>query len=67
MGLDPAFLDLKQTAECSKQPFNFEDLENIPCVLILVEKGRMGDTFPHSMNCLDLRIRASDNMMTLVQ
>ena len=47
--------------------FNFEDLQNIPCILILVEKGRMGDTFPQSMDCLDLRVRASDNMMTLVQ
>ena len=60
---------LKAQAKLIKeqQTFNFEDLQNIPCVLILVEKGRMGDTFPHSMNCLDLRIRASDNMMTHVQ
>ena len=34
----------------------YEDLENLACVLILVEKGRMGDTFPQSFNCLDLRL-----------
>ena len=34
----------------------YEDLENLACVLILVDKGRMGDTFPHSFDCLDLRL-----------
>ena len=34
----------------------YEDLENLACVLILVEKGRMGDTFPQSFDCLDLRL-----------
>ena len=33
------------------------DLEDIPCLLVLVEKGRMGDTFPFSMDCMDLRAR----------
>ena len=27
----------------------------------------MGDTFPHSFNCLDLRIRTSENTSTFVQ
>lgn len=66
----PTWVGLSEKARAkliNEQKFNFEDLQSIPCVLILVEKGRMGDTFPHSMNCLDLRIRASDNMMTLVQ
>ncbi|XP_067023472.1 uncharacterized protein [Acropora muricata] len=34
----------------------YEDLENLACLLILVEKGRMGDTFPQSFDCLDLRL-----------
>ena len=34
----------------------YEDLQNLPCVLILVDKGRMGDTFPQSFDCLDLRL-----------
>ena len=34
----------------------YEDLENLACLLILVEKGRMGDTFPRSFDCLDLRL-----------
>ncbi|XP_078366598.1 uncharacterized protein LOC144650730 [Oculina patagonica] len=34
----------------------YEDLENLACVLILVDKGRMGDTFPRSFDCLDLRL-----------
>jgi len=34
----------------------YEDLENLPCLLILVDKGRMGDTFPPSFDCLDLRL-----------
>lgn len=37
---------------------NFLDLKDIPCILILVEKGRMGDTFPHSLTGMDLRLRA---------
>lgn len=34
------------------------DLENVPCLLVLVEKGRLGDTFPFSLDCMDLRVRA---------
>ena len=34
----------------------YEDLENLACLLILVGKGRMGDTFPRSFDCLDLRL-----------
>ena len=34
----------------------YEDLENLACILILVDKGRMGDTFPQSFDCLDLRL-----------
>ncbi|EKX34931.1 hypothetical protein GUITHDRAFT_146844 [Guillardia theta CCMP2712] len=46
---------------------NYKDLEGLPCILVLIEKGRMGDTFPHSFDCLDLRVRSSDNTTTLIQ
>ena len=35
----------------------YGDLFGLPCVLILCEKGRMGDTFPHTFDCLDMRLR----------
>ena len=44
-----------------KSIIQYEDLENLACVLILVEKGRMGDTFPHSFDCLDLRLSYDSN------
>ncbi|KAJ7326078.1 hypothetical protein OS493_028336 [Desmophyllum pertusum] len=53
----------KKCANCQhvhKSITQYEDLENLACVLILVEKGRMGDTFPQSFDCLDLR-RSYDN------
>ena len=56
----------KQGKEEPKK-LEYKHLEGLPCILILVEKGRMGDTFPHSFNCLDLRIRTSENTSTFVQ
>lgn len=38
---------------------SYEDLLNVPMILILCEKGRMGDTFPHSLGCFDLRLRVA--------
>lgn len=35
----------------------YEDLLHLPCIVLLNEKGRMGDTFPHSFACMDLRLR----------
>lgn len=35
----------------------YEDLFGLPCLLLLCEKGRMGDTFPHTFDCLDMRLR----------
>jgi hypothetical protein len=62
---------LKDAEDPSKgvdaRKLEYSHLEGLPCILILVNKGRMGDTFPHSFNCLDLRIRTSDNTTTLVQ
>ena len=43
-----------------KPIIQYEDLQNLACVLILVEKGRMGDTFPESFDCLDLRLSYDD-------
>ena len=45
----------------------YSDLEGMPCILVLCEKGRMGDTFPQSLNRMDLRTRASEKLMTLIQ
>ena len=49
----------KKCANCQhvhKLITQYEDLENLACILILVDKGRMGDTFPQSFDCLDLRL-----------
>ncbi len=34
----------------------YKDLNKLPCLLILQRKGRLGDTFPMSFNCMDLRL-----------
>jgi len=43
------------------------DLENLPCIIILTEKGRMGDTFSHSLRFFDLRIRVGGAYVTFIQ
>eukprot|EP01043_Picozoa_sp_COSAG02_P048824 COSAG02_NODE_4840_length_4918_cov_35.030712_1_plen_1132_part_10 len=35
----------------------YEELEGLPCILILCQKGKMGDTFPRSMKYYDLRLK----------
>ena len=50
-----------------QRDLQYSDLHGIPCLLILCQKGRMGDTFPQTFSCLDLRIRTSDNASTFVQ
>lgn len=35
----------------------FQDLEGLPCLVIVVEKGRMGDTMPTNLTTVDLRAR----------
>ena len=35
----------------------YEDLADIPCILILCDKEKMGDTFPQSLRYYDLRLR----------
>lgn len=34
----------------------YEQLQNVPSILILAGRGRMGNTFPSSFTCLDLRV-----------
>jgi hypothetical protein len=40
---------------------SYEHLLDLPVVLILCEKGKMGDTFPKSMRHYDLRLRYSNS------
>ena len=35
----------------------YEDLEGLPCILILCDKGKMGDSFPKSLRHYDMRCR----------
>ncbi|CAM9617174.1 unnamed protein product [Ectocarpus sp. 12 AP-2014] len=39
---------------------SYADLLNVPMILILCDKGRTGDTFPHTLGCFDLRIRTAE-------
>ena len=41
----------------------YVDLQDLPTLLIVVEKGKMGITFPRSLSCYDLRLRYSSNAM----
>ena len=49
----------------------YGDLNHLPCLLIMVDKGRMGDTFPESFNTMDLRASSENkkgpNLTTLAQ
>jgi hypothetical protein len=40
----------------------YSDLLDLPCVLILCEKGKMGDTFPRSLRYYDLRLRYTNSI-----
>ena len=42
-----------------------EDLENIPSFLVVVQKGKLGDTFPSNFNCYDLRLQYRNNQPAL--
>lgn len=48
-------------AEPDVAALSYADLLNVPMILILVDKGRTGDTFPHSLGHFDLRIRTADD------
>eukprot|EP00741_Cyanophora_paradoxa_P012771 tig00020629_g12336.t1 len=51
----------RRGAAAGESRLTYEDLESMPCILILCEKGRMGDTFPRSFNTMDLRCRHGEN------
>ena len=65
---DPnASLTLKSLQVRKMQDLQYSDLHGVSCLLILCEKGRMGDTFPQTFGCLDLRIRTAVNASSFVQ
>ena len=43
----------------------YKDLNKLPCILILQKRGRLGDTFPRSFNCMDLRICYTNDVSLL--
>lgn len=45
----------------------YEDLAQLPCLIILCEKGRMGDTFPHNLRVLDMRLRTGGTTQCFLQ
>ena len=38
-------------------PRTYSDLSNLPVILVVVEKGKMGITYPKSLRYYDLRMR----------
>lgn len=47
-----------------KRIWNYEDLDKLPCIVILVDNARMGDTFPKSLIVMDLRLSNYDKKRT---
>ncbi len=47
---------------------SYQCLQNLPGILILVQKGRIGATFPDNLDMMDLRLhfRSSDYFLTLI-
>ncbi len=48
----------------------FSDVKNIPMIMIIIEQGRMGDTFPATCVCFDLRarfLRQVEDFTSLIQ
>ena len=43
------------------EPKMFADLGHLPCLLIIVDQGKMGDTFPQNLIAWDLRARYDSN------
>lgn len=59
--------DCIKIIERRTKALTYSQLESLPCLLVLCEKGRMGDTFPFSFACLDLRVRSSKFLSTAIQ
>lgn len=56
------FFDLRKKhkshgLQMNKLDLTYEDLYDVPCILLLVQKGRLGDTFPSSLRAFDLRVK----------
>ncbi len=54
----------KNCGHIHKQIKLYKDLKHLPVLLILQRRGRLGDTFPVSFNCMDLRICYRDRVST---
>ena len=52
-------LDCSKCSHIHKLFKSYQDLNKLPCLLILVNNGRMGDTFPQSFIALDDRASSS--------
>lgn len=61
---DPQYPGLvcKNCGHMHKQIKLYKDLKHLPVLLILQRRGRLGDTFPVSFNCMDLRICYTDRV-----
>lgn len=64
---DLHFSGVEKNEITAKAKITFEHLLGIPCLLIVVEKARMGDTFPHSLRVMDLRLRTAEYFTAFVQ
>ena len=56
-----------QGVRVPRAELSYEDLHNVPMLLIVTEKARMGDTFPHSLVSLDLRLRTAGTLTAFMQ
>ena len=51
----PVNANCRRCSHVHKKIQRYVDLQGMPCILLLAGKGRTGDTFPNSFDCLDLR------------
>lgn len=58
--VEPSLLD--KAGLTGRRLRKYSDLDGLPCILILCEKGKMGDTFPPSFRYYDLRLRYPVNV-----
>ena len=56
---EPQFLPRLQVWKNDKEyrPTSYTDLKDLPVILVVVEKGKMGITYPKSLRYYDLRMR----------
>lgn len=62
---DPFSLKCQKCKDIHTQLDTYAKLDSLPCLLILVDKGRMGDTFPESLIALDDRSTSNDRVYYL--